>query len=123
MPGENQPTTPAEVTAYIGRILRRKRDLIETLRSAELDARANRRAADKVEAHAFLNASGSIPARKAQLDGDTTVEQYRADADVAEVMVDYLRRMVRQCSDEIDGARTAAASIRAEFSVLHLSDE
>lgn len=117
------PTSPKAVTQYIGTVLRRKRGLIEGLKDVELDARAKRREADRAEASCFLNAEGSIPARKYKTDVDKTVETARAEADVAEVQVAYMRRMVAHCADEIDGARTAAATLRQEFTTLGLTDE
>ena len=119
----DEPTTPRGVTEYIGRVLRRKAALLESLYEAELDAREKRREADKSEAHAFLKATGSIPARKYTVDVDPIVDQLREQADVAEVLVLHLRRTITHCGDEIDGARTAAATLRAEFSVLGMGPE
>jgi hypothetical protein len=112
------PATPQDINRYIGDVLRRKRSLLDQLHQSDLDAREKRRIADRTEGKCFLSADGSIPARKAIVDTDATVDRTRAEADVAEALTAHLRRMVAHCEDEIDGARTAAASIRAELKAL-----
>ena len=115
--------SPAEISQYIGKVLRHKRSLLDTLHVADEDARAKRREADKAEARCYLNAGGSIPERKYRADLDPVVDAARGEADVAEAMVAHLRRLVAQCADELDGARTAAATVRAELGVLGLTSE
>lgn len=97
--------------------------MLDTLRDADLDARNKRRGADTAEARCFLNAEGSIPARKYQIDTDAHVDELRQAADVAEVLVGHLRRMIAHHAEEIEGARTVAATLRQEYTVLGLSDE
>lgn len=117
------PTTPLAVQQYIGTVLRRKRALLDEAYRADVDAREKRREADKAEARAFIRAEGSVQARQAAVDLDETVDRMRAEADVAEALVRHLRGMVAHCGDELDGARTAAATIRKEFEVLGLNRE
>lgn len=120
---DDEPTTPLAVQRYIGAVLRRKRGLIDSLKEAEQSARDLRREADKAEAHAYLRAQGSIPEREAKVDQDERVDTLRAQADTAEVLVKHLRQMVAHAGDELDGARTAAATLRKEFDVLGLNGE
>lgn len=119
---ESAPTTPLAVQQYIGSVLRRKRALLDEAYRADVDAREKRREADKAEARAWLKATGSNrDLREASVDLDPVVDRMRAEADVAEALVRHLRNMVSHCGDELDGARTAAATIRKEFEVLGLS--
>lgn len=115
--------SPREVTAWIGRVLRRQRGLLDALHAADLDARAKRREANKAEARAFLQAEGSIPVKKYATDLDPVVDRARGEADVAEALVAHLKREIALCQDEKGGAQTAAATMRAELSVLGLTDE
>lgn len=118
------PTTPLAVQQYIGNVLRRKRALLDEAHTADLDAREKRREADKAEARAWLKATGSNKElREASVDLDPVVDRMRAEADVAEALVRHLRNMVAHCGDELDGARTAAATIRKEFEVLGLNGQ
>jgi hypothetical protein len=120
---EAPPATPAEVTKYIGTVLRRQRALIDELRVAELEAYDRRQESDVAVAHAYLQAEGSIPEREHIVNTDLSVQQVRREAKRAEIVVAHLKRMLRHCGDELDGARTAAATLRAEFSVLGMTDE
>lgn len=120
---EKAPATPLEVTTYIGKVLRNKRALLDQLHVADLRARELRREATKAEARSWLSQEGSIPARKYKMQNDPAVDAARAQADVAEAAMWHLRGLIAQCGDEIEGARTAAATLRAEFSVLGMSGE
>jgi hypothetical protein len=118
----SHPTTPLEVQQYIGKVLRRKRALLDEAHRADLDAREKRREADKAEARAWLTATGSNKElREASVNLDPVVDRMRGEADVAEALVRHLRNMIVHCGDELDGARTAAATIRKEFEVLGLT--
>lgn len=111
------------VQKYIGQVLRRKRALLDESFAADKDAREKRREADKAEARVFLRVSGSVDARKAQVDLDEEVDRLRGEADVAEAIVRHLRGLIFHCSDELDASRTAAATVRKEFEVSGLSSE
>jgi len=117
------PESPLEVTRYIGTILRRKRALLDELHQAELDAWEKRHECDVQLAHTFLRAEGSIPQKDAIVEIDKVIRRLKDEAKIAELAVKHLMRMVGQCNDELDGARTAAATLRAEFSVMGLTDE
>jgi predicted nucleic acid-binding Zn-ribbon protein len=117
---DGAPTTPLEVTQYIGQILRRKRALLDETHTAELRARELRRAADRAEARAYISAEGPAHAKKYMATLDKTFQAAEAEADVAESALKYLRDRIRHCGDELEGARTAAATLRAEFGVMGL---
>lgn len=118
-----QPESPREVTRYIGTVLRRQRALIDELHRAELEAYERRHEADVTQAHAYLKAEGTGPVRNAILLTDKLVQGLMLDAKRAEIVVNHLKRQLSHCKDELDGARTAAATLRAEFSVMGLTDE
>jgi hypothetical protein len=113
-------TTPLEVSRYIGTVLRRQRGLIDAVKDAELRARELRREADKAEARAYLRTDGPAHAKKYHAGLDPDFDRMSREADVAEVTVKHLRDLIRLCGDEMDGARTAAATLRKEFEVMGL---
>lgn len=119
----SEPTSPLAVSKYIGQTLRRKRELLDTLHETGVDARAKRAAATRAESRAFLEADGAMEVRKHKSRVDPVVIKYQDEADVSEELVKHLTLMVKHCGDELDGARTAAATLRAEFTVMGLSDE
>lgn len=122
-PSSGSGTTPLEVSRYIGQVLRQQRALLEEIKAAELDAREKRREADKAEARAYLRAEGPAHEKKYRATLDETFDRLGGAADVAEVTVKYLRDRIRLCGDELDGARTAAATLRKEFETFGISDE
>lgn len=113
-------TTPLEVSRYIGEVLQRQRALIDAAKDAELRARELRRAADRTEARAYLRTDGPAHAKKYHATLDPEFARMSGEADVAEVTVKHLRDLIRLCGDEMDGARTAAATLRKEFEVMGL---
>lgn len=122
-PHREGPTTPLAVSQYIGEVLRRQRALIEELKPAEERARELRREAKKAEARAYLRAEGPAHERRYKAALDEVADRADGEADVAEVAVKYLRDRLRLCGDEIDGARTTAATLRKEFETLGMGDE
>ena len=117
------PESPLEVSRYIGHVLRQKRSLIDLMHSAGLEARAKRAEAVRAESRAFLRAEGAMDLRKHKARVDAEVCRLQDAADIAEEVLKHLRMRIEQCSDEIEGSRTVAATLRAEFSVLGMSDE
>lgn len=87
-------------------------DAQQRLAKAEEDAARTRHRREHAYARAFLQADGSVDARKAQAALDT--EQHSLDAEVAEATVRAARQEMRTISTRIEVGRTLVSSARAE---------
>jgi hypothetical protein len=110
------PSTPLEVVKILGDLTRQLRDQVRAYGLAETDAATKRHAADQIEARAFLRAEGSVEQRKNQARVDA--DHAEGEAKVAEALVKILKSRIRVIETEIDCARTAGATFRAELSTL-----
>ena len=117
----NPPSTPLEAVRLLGELTGQLRDQVRAYGQAVQDVAVKRHAADQVEARAFLRAEGGADLRKNQARVDA--DQPRHDSEVADALVKILRARIDTIKIEIECARTASATLRAELSTLAYSGE
>jgi hypothetical protein len=117
----SMPSTPLDVVKMLGELTRQLRDQVRAYGQAEQNAAELRHASDMVEARAFLAASGSVEQRKNE--AKVAADRPELDAKVAEALVKILKARIRVIETEIDCARTAGATFRAELSTVGYGGE
>lgn len=115
------PENAADVVKHLASLALELNAKVEQIRAAERDLVDKRGAADLAYAKAFLDAEGSVDARKHQ--AVLRTHQQRMEADVADTVVRHLRREIDALRVRIDVGRSYGAAIRAELSALVGGDQ
>lgn len=110
------PATANEVVTNLTELTRELRELTGVYRKAEIDAARKRRAADRAESVAFVNADGSMDIRKHL--ARNAAADLEDEALVAEAVVRAVRQEIRQIETRIEVGRTYGAVMRAELQTL-----
>lgn len=112
----SSPQNPIEVVRLLGDLTRQLRDQVRSYGEAEKDAALKRHAADQAEARAFMAAEGPVEQRRQA--ARIAADRQEGEAKVAEALVKVLKSRIRVIETEIDCARTAGATFRAELATL-----
>lgn len=115
------PENTNEVALNLAKLSRRLDEVKDELNRADMDHVYKRESAKLAEAHAYLEAEGSIEARKKQT--DVATHEVRLAAEVAEATVRGLARTMKTLQSRIDVGRTLGAGIRAEASMTGFKGE
>ncbi len=108
--------TPNEVVLQLSELGRQLEAVVETLRTAEVEAAQKRHAADLAESRAFVAAEGPVDLRRhlARIAADRLEDE----ALVAEATLRWLRARVRAIDTRIEIGRSYGAAVRAEMATL-----
>lgn len=108
--------TPNDVALQLSRLARQLDELVGHIDAAERHAVTARESYTMAYANAFLNAEGSIEARKHIATRNTHSERLAAEA--AEQVVKGIRRQIDSVKLRVDVGRSLGAALRAELGTL-----
>ena len=109
------PINATEVALGLANLARKLDTTVKALESADKAAVEKRHEADLAYSHAFLQAQGSVDARKHQAVISTAA--LVKDSDVADAVVRHLRRELDAIKTRIDVGRSYGAAVRSEIAL------
>lgn len=109
------PANATEIAQHLANLSRELDTTVDQLQKADEDATRQRAEADVAFSKAFLNAVGSVDARKHEAAIETG--DLRLRADLSEATVRHLRRRLDALKTRIDVGRSYGAAVRAEIAL------
>lgn len=110
------PMNAAEITRTLGQLSLDLWKCVESLEQADLDATQKRAEADLAYSKAFLDAEGSVDARKHQAVVETM--DLRVAADIADSLVRNLVRRMKALEKRVEVGRSTSSWHKAELSLI-----